>query len=69
MTEKPMTRREIIRVLGKSAISALPAAALAAGQAQSGKRPAFGPLLQVALVHCPNYEPERLLEAIRAGWR
>ena len=69
MTEKPMTRREIIRVLGKSAISALPAAALAAGQTQSGKRPAFGPLLQVALVHCPNYEPERLLEAIRAGWR
>jgi len=69
MTKKSMTRREAVRVLGTSALSALPAVALAGGRQQLVKGPASGPLLQVALVHCPNYEPERLLEAIRAGWR
>jgi len=69
MKGEPMTRRELIRALGTAAVSALPAAALADFRGRQAERPAAGPLLQVALVACPNYEPERLLEAIRAGWR
>jgi len=69
MNGKPMTRRNLIGALGTAAVSAFPAAALAAGWGQSEKRPASGPFLQVALVPCPDYDPERLLEAIRAGWR
>jgi len=69
MTKKPMTRREVVRVLGTSVLSALPAAALAAGRQQSVKGSVSGPLLQVALVPCPDYGPENLAAAIRAGWR
>jgi len=69
MIKKSMTRREVVRVLGTSALSALPAAAFAAGRQQSVNVPASGPLLQVALVPCPDYDPETLIAAIRAGWR
>jgi len=69
MRGKSMTRRSLIRALGAAAVSAVPGAALAAGQGQSEKRPASGPLLQVALVRCPDYGLESLAEAIRAGWR
>ena len=69
MTKKPMTRREVVRVLGTSALSALPAAALAGGRQQLVKGPASSPLLQVALVPCPDYGPENLAAAIQAGWR
>ncbi len=69
MIKKPMTRREVVRVLGTSALSALPAAALAAGRQQSVKGPVSSPLLQVALVPCPDYGPETLATAIQAGWR
>ncbi len=68
MNGKPMTRRDLIRALGAAAVTALPAAAFAAGRAQSGKQPASGPLLPVALIPCPDYDPGRLLEAIRGGW-
>jgi uncharacterized protein (DUF362 family) len=69
MNGKAMTRRDLIRALATAAVTTLPAAAFGAGRGQSGKRPAFGPLLQVALVPCPDYDPGRLVEAINAGWR
>ncbi|MCJ7486886.1 MAG: DUF362 domain-containing protein, partial [Candidatus Aminicenantes bacterium] len=69
MISKPMTRREIVRILGTSALSALPAAAIAKGRQQRVTGPALGPLFQVALVPCPDYGPETLIAAIRAGWR
>ena len=69
MTKKSMTRREVVRVLGASALSALPAAALAGGRQQLVKAPASGHFLQVALITCPDYAPETLSAAIRAGWR
>jgi uncharacterized protein (DUF362 family) len=69
MTGKHLTRREVIRLLGTSALGGLPAAGLAAGRLQSTKGPASGPFLQVALLPCPDYGPEALAEAIRAGWR
>jgi uncharacterized protein (DUF362 family) len=69
MTKKPMTRREVVRVLGTSVLSALPAAALAAGRQKSVNGPVSGPLLQVALVPCPDYGPENLAAALQAGWR
>jgi len=36
---------------------------------QLAKPPASGPLLQVALVPCPDYDPDTLAAAIREGWR
>jgi len=69
MIKKPMTRREVVRVLGTSVLSALPAAALAGARQQLVKGPASGTLLQVALIPCPDYGPENLAAAIRAGWR
>jgi len=69
MIKKPMTRREVVRVLGTSALSALPAAALAGARQQLVKGPASGPLLQVALVPCRDYGPENLAMAIQTGWR
>ncbi len=69
MIGKRMTRRELFRLLGASAFSALPASALASGKRQGPKPPASGPFLQVALVRCPDYNPETLAAAIRTGWR
>jgi uncharacterized protein (DUF362 family) len=69
MTKKTMTRREAVRVLGTSALSALPATALAGARQQLIKGPASGPLLQVALVPSPDYGPENIAAAIQAGWR
>ncbi len=69
MTGKRMTRREVIRLLGTSAVAGWPAAGLAGGRLQTAKGPASGPFLQVALIPCPDYGPEALAEAIRTGWR
>jgi uncharacterized protein (DUF362 family) len=69
MTGKRLTRRELFRLLGMSAFSAWPAAALAGGRPQAAKQPASGPFLQVALVPCPDYAPEMLAAAIQTGWR
>jgi len=69
MNGKAMTRRDLIRALATAAVTTLPAAAFGAGRGQSGNRPASGPLLQVALVPCPDYDSGRLVEAVSAGWR
>jgi uncharacterized protein (DUF362 family) len=69
MSRRAISRRDFLRAAGVSALSAWPAAALAsaaAGQATPAKP---GPLLQVALVPCPDYAPETLAAAIREGWR
>ena len=69
MSRKALTRRDLIRTLGLAAVTTLPAAALGGGRGQSGSRPASGPMLQVALVPCPDYDPDRLIEALKTGWR
>jgi len=69
MNGKPMTRRDLMRTLSTVAVTSLPAAVFATGRGQSAKRPASAPLLQVALVPCPDYDSGRLVEAIRAGWQ
>ena len=69
MNGKAMTRRDLIRALATAAVTTLPAAAFGAGRGQSANRPASGPLLQVALVPCPDYDPGRLVEALNTGWR
>jgi len=62
-----VTRREFMRLAGASALSTWPAAALAGDQA--GPAAASARLLQVALVPCPDYGPETLAAALKAGWR
>jgi len=69
MSGTALTRRALMRLLGASALSALPASARAMGGAQLARPPAAGGLLQVGLVVCPDYGRENLLEALRAGWR
>jgi len=57
MSPAGMTRREFVRLAGASALAAWPAASIAAA-----------PLIQVALVACPDYGPETLAAALKAGW-
>lgn len=64
MTGRPMTRRDLIRALGISAVPAV----LEGCRGRTKKTSASGRPLQVALVPCPGYDPETLLEALRAGW-
>jgi len=61
-----MTRREVIRALGISAVPAFIAAGCR-GRQNEGTVPG-SQQLQVALVPCPDYDPEGLLEALRTGW-
>ena len=68
MTGKLLTRRQLIRLVGTSVFSTLPAAVLAGGKPQAAKRPPSGPFLQVALVRCPDYGSETLAAAVRTGW-
>ncbi len=70
MSRKVLTRRDLIRLLGMAAVTTLPAAASRRRpRPERPSRPASGPLLQVALVPCPDYDPDRLIEAIKTGWR
>jgi len=69
MSRRGVTRREFIRLAGTSALTVWPAAALAGARPQAIKKTDAGPLLQVALVPCPDYGPETLAAAIRTGWR
>jgi uncharacterized protein (DUF362 family) len=69
LSKGQLSRREFGRLLGASALTAWPSAILANGGGQPVKPSASGPLLQVALVPCPDYGPETLAAAIREGWR
>ena len=69
MSRRGVSRREFMRLAGTSALSAWPAAALAGGLPQAAQLTSPGPLLQVALVPCPDYGPETLAAALRTGWR
>jgi uncharacterized protein (DUF362 family) len=64
-----MTRRELLRVLGTSALAAGPVASFPAGAAQYAARTGAGVLHQVGVIACADYGREALLEAIRSGWR
>jgi uncharacterized protein (DUF362 family) len=68
MSRGRMTRRDFIGTSGAAALSAWPISALAGGQLQAAKPAAAAPRFQVALVPCPDYGPETLAAAIRAGW-
>ena len=68
MSRPGVSRREFIRIVGTSALAAWPAATLAGASGQAAKRTDPAPLLQVALVPCPDYGPETLAAAIRTGW-
>jgi len=64
-----MTRRELLRALGTSALLAGPAASGPAGASQNTPRAGGGVPHQVGVSACPSYDREALLEAVRAGWR
>jgi uncharacterized protein (DUF362 family) len=68
MSRGRMTRRDFIGASGAAALSAWPLSALAGGGPQAAKPAAAAPRFQVALVPCPDYGPETLAAAIRAGW-
>ena len=68
MSRSGVTRREFIGAAGTAALSAWPIAALAGGRPQTAQPGSAGPRFQVALVPCPDYGPETLAAAIKAGW-
>lgn len=69
MSSGGMTRREFVRWAGASAFAAWPAASLAGTAGRTAGRASAVPLVQVALVPCPDYGPETLAAALKAGWR
>jgi uncharacterized protein (DUF362 family) len=69
MSRAGVTRREFLRAAGASALAAWPAGALAAGPPQGPKPAASGPILQVAVIPCPDYGAETLAAALRQGWQ
>ncbi len=69
MSRRGVSRRDFMRLAGTSALSAWPAAALAEGLPRAAQQASPVPLLQVALVPCPDYGPETLAAALRTGWR
>ena len=69
MRPKGMTRREFVRLTGASALTAWPSAPFVGSAWSAVEQAPARPLIQVALVPCPDYGPETLLAALRAGWR
>jgi len=69
MTKGSVNRRDFLRLTGTTALTAWPAAALAGVLPQAAKPSGVAPLLKVAIVPCPDYGPESLAAALRAGWR
>jgi len=68
MSRNDMTRRQFMRSAAAPALATWPLAWLSRLAGPSVK-PADPPsLLKVALVPCPDYGPETLAAAIRAGW-
>jgi uncharacterized protein (DUF362 family) len=68
VTAESVSRREFGRRLAASALAVWPLSPLAERAGQAARSPAAGPLLQVALVPCPDYLPDTLAAAIREGW-
>lgn len=69
MTRRLLSRRDLFRIAGASALCALPGAAFARRTQLASRRLPSGAKLQVALVPCLDYGPETLAAAIRQGWR
>jgi uncharacterized protein (DUF362 family) len=68
MSRKNMTRRRFLRLTAAPALAARPFVRLF-GTVGLPAEPAGSPsLLQVALVPCPDYGPDTLAAAIKAGW-
>lgn len=68
MSRVTLTRRRFIRLTATPALAAMPLARIVGTTGPSAKPEAPSPLLQVALVPCPDYGADHLKAAIRAGW-
>jgi uncharacterized protein (DUF362 family) len=68
MSRHILTRRRFMRLAATSATAAGPLARLAGTMGPAAKGGDPSPPLQVALVPCPDYGPDHLATAIRAGW-
>jgi uncharacterized protein (DUF362 family) len=64
-----MTRRELIRALGASALWAWPSPSLPGAARESAGDLVPGARLRVGLFRCPDYDRATLIEAVRTGWR
>ena len=69
MIECKITRREMLRVLGRLSLAALPAAGLSACDRSKESKRILDSKYQVAIVPCSSYDDEKLLNAINLGWR
>ena len=68
MAAERLSRRELIRLLGASALAAWPAGAISRDAEQLLRNPSSSPRPRVALVRCSDYRPENLAAALGTGW-
>ncbi len=65
----PLSRRELIRTLGRLALTTLPAASLlSCRKNREQETDLTNGNIDVAILPCSEYDPEALLHAIRSGW-
>jgi uncharacterized protein (DUF362 family) len=69
MSEYKVTRREMLRVLGRLSLAAFPAAGLSACDRSKESTRILDSKYQVAIVSCPSYDDEKIMNAINLGWQ
>jgi uncharacterized protein (DUF362 family) len=69
MSEQYLTRREMLRVLARLPLAAIPATGLLACGSQKEEKRVLHNNYQVAIVPCPSYDDPTLVHAINRGWQ
>ena len=68
MSECKITRREMLCTLGRLSLAAFPATGLLACDREKESKKILDKY-QVAIIPCPSYDDEKLLNAIKLGWQ
>ena len=69
MSDCKITRREMLCVLGRLSLAALPTTGLLACDRSKESKRILGNKYQVAIIPCPSYDDKKLLNAINLGWQ
>ena len=69
MNKSKMTRRKMLSTLGKVSLAAIPSIGLwSCKPAKENLDASLDKKFKVAILPCPEYHPESLMNAVRAGW-
>lgn len=69
MIECKITRREMLCVLGRLSLAALPTTGLLACDRSKESKRILDKKYKVAIIPCPSYDDKKLLNAINIGWQ